>query len=76
MNEEKTSLQPKWLWYVVSFALPVVGFILGILYRRRDHPESAGFARGTTVAAVLGVAAWVALYVVWFFVLGAAEYLT
>ena len=73
MNEEKTALEPKWLWYIISFILPVVGLILGILYRRKGHPESADFAKKTTLAAVLGIVACVAFYVVWFFVFGAAE---
>jgi len=75
MNQEKTALEPKWLWYIVSFVLPVVGLILGILYRRKAHPESADFAKKTTVAAVLGIVACIVCYVVWFFVFGAAEFL-
>jgi hypothetical protein len=75
MNEERTALEPKWLWYLISFILPVVGLILGILYRRKGHPESADFAKKTTIAAILGLVAYLACYVVYFFVFGAAELL-
>jgi uncharacterized membrane protein len=75
MNPERTTLEPKWLWYLISFILPVVGLILGILYRRKGHPESADFAKKTTIAAILGLVACVACYVVYFVVFGAAELL-
>lgn len=75
MNEERTALEPKWLWYLISFILPVVGLILGILYRRKGHPESADFAKKTTIAAILGLVACIACYVVYFVVFGAAEML-
>lgn len=58
---------------MISFVLPVVGIILGILYRRREHPASLDFAKKTTIAAVAGLLACVVFYVVWFFVLGAAD---
>ncbi|UCH78807.1 MAG: hypothetical protein JSU81_02335 [Candidatus Coatesbacteria bacterium] len=73
MNEEKATLEPRWLWYLVSFVLPVVGIILGILYRRRENPASRDFAKKTTIAAIVGIVACVVFYVVWFFVFGAAE---
>lgn len=75
MNEERTALEPKWLWYLISFILPVVGLILGILYRRKGHPESADFAKKTTIAAISGLVACIACYVVYFVVFGAAEML-
>jgi hypothetical protein len=73
--EEKTSPKPRWLWYIISFILPVVGFILGVLYRRKDAAESRDFGKKATLAAVLGVVGCILLYVVWFVVLGAAEFL-
>jgi hypothetical protein len=75
MNEEKAALEPRWLWYAVSFILPVVGIILGILYRRKETPESKDFGKKAIIAAVAGVAACLLLYAVWLFVLGAAAWL-
>jgi hypothetical protein len=73
MEENKTTLRPLWLWLFISFILPVVGIILGILYRRKDAPESKDFGKKTTVAAILGVLGCVIFYIVWFAVLGAAK---
>lgn len=75
MTEEKTTLEPRWLWYALSFILPVVGIILGINYGRREAPESKRFGKKATVAAILGVFAYCALYAIFFIVLGAAEWL-
>lgn len=75
MTEEKTALEPRWLWYTVSFILPVVGIILGILYRRKETPESKDFGKRTITAAVAGVAACLLFYVIWLFVLGAAAWM-
>lgn len=75
MTEEKTALEPRWLWYAVSFILPAVGIILGILYRRKEAPESKDFGKKATIAAIVGVVACLAVYIVWLFVLGAAEWL-
>jgi len=75
MTEEKTALEPRWLWYAVSFILPVVGIILGILYRRKEAPESKDFGKKTVIAAIAGVVACLAFYAVWLFVLGAAAWL-
>ncbi len=74
MTEEKTALEPRWLWYLVSFILPVVGIILGILYRRKEIPESKDFGKKTIIAAVAGVVACLLFYGVWLFVLGAAAW--
>jgi hypothetical protein len=75
MAENKTTLEPKWLWYAISFILPVVGIILGIIYRRKEEFESRDFGKKTIIAAVAGLVAICALYAVWFYVLGAAEWL-
>ncbi|HUV86984.1 MAG TPA: hypothetical protein VMX79_07710 [bacterium] len=75
MAENKTTLEPRWLWYAISFILPVVGIILGIIYRRKEAPESLDFGKKTVIAAVAGIVACCALYAVWFFVLGAVEWL-
>jgi|GEM_PF-2459278 prolipoprotein diacylglyceryltransferase len=75
MMEEKTTLEPQSLWYALSFIVPVVGIILGINYGRREAPESKRFGKKATVAAILGVLAYCALYAVFFIVLGAAKWL-
>ena len=75
MAENKTTLEPRWLWYAVSFILPVVGIILGIIYRSKEAPESREFGKKTIIAGVAGIVTCCALYAVWFFVLGAAEWM-
>ncbi|MEE9457844.1 MAG: hypothetical protein V3W11_11935 [bacterium] len=75
MAENKTTLEPRWLWYAVSFILPVVGIILGIIYRRKEAPESKEFGKKTTIAAIIGIVACLIFYIVWLFVLGAAEWM-
>jgi len=72
MADEKKTLEPRWLWYFIGFIIPVVGIILGIMYRRKEAPESQAFGKSELVAGILGVVACVVLYVAWFFVLGAA----
>jgi hypothetical protein len=72
MPEEKLYPTPTWLWLLISFAVPVVGIILGILYRGKEAPESRAFGKQALVAAVAGIVTCIVLYVVWLFVLGAA----
>jgi hypothetical protein len=75
MTENKKTLEPRWLWYVISFIVSPVGIINGIIYRPKEAPESKDFGKKAIIAAALGVVACGTFYVVWLFVLGAAEWL-
>lgn len=57
----------------MSFLIPIVGILLGIMHRRREEEENKKFGRKALTAGIAGLATCVVLYVVWFAVLGAAD---
>lgn len=45
-------LEPKWLWYILSFIVPVLGIVLGAIYLSKPEPENKKFGKNCLIAAV------------------------
>jgi len=60
-------LEPEWLWYVLSFIIPILGIILGAIYLGKPEPENKRFGKNCLMAAVIYfvvVACCVAIYLI------------
>jgi len=60
-------LEPEWLWYILSFIIPILGIILGAIYLGKPEPENKRFGKNCLIAAVIYfvvVACCVVLYFV------------
>jgi CHASE2 domain-containing sensor protein len=55
-------LEPKWLFYILSFIIWPVGIILGILYMRKPDPDCKAFGK---MCLILGIVAVVLLCLCW-----------
>ncbi|UCE28253.1 MAG: hypothetical protein JSW52_05775 [Candidatus Coatesbacteria bacterium] len=64
-NGEKP-LEPKWLFYIISFIIPIAGLIIGIIYLTKDDPECKAFGRNCIIAAVLFVIACCVCFMLYF----------
>lgn len=55
-SEDSKVPGPKWLFYVLSFFIPLVGIIMGIVYMTKDNAEQKKFGKTLlTMGIVFGV---------------------
>jgi len=68
MTNGNKPLEPKVLWYILSFIIPLLGIILGIIYMQKPEPEVKAFGKNCLIAAivatVLCILCWVIITVV------------
>lgn len=65
VNGEKPP-EPRWLFYILSFVIPIVGIILGVIYLTKDDLESKDFGKKCIIAAVLFIIACCVCYILYF----------
>ena len=51
VNGEKP-LEPEWLFYVLSFLVPLAGIIIGAIYMGKPAPECKRFGKNCLIAAI------------------------
>jgi len=52
MADGDKPLEPKWLFYLISFFVPVAGIIIGAIYMSKPDAERKKFGRNCLIAAV------------------------
>lgn len=52
MSNGERPLEPAWLWYGLSFIIPILGIILGAIYLGKPEPENKRFGKNCIIAAV------------------------
>jgi hypothetical protein len=57
-------LEPKVLWYVLSFLIWPLGIILGIIYMSKPEPEVKAFGKNCLIAAIIFILLCVLCYVI------------
>jgi hypothetical protein len=70
MSNGDKPLEPAWLWYILSFIIPILGIILGAIYMGKPEPENKRFGKNCIIAAVsffVVAACCVVLYVIFVF---------
>ena len=53
MSNGDKPLEPEWLWYILSFIIPILGIILGAIYLGKPEPECKRFGKNCLTAAII-----------------------
>ena len=57
--------EPRWLFYVISFIVPLAGIIIGVIYLTKQDPACKKFGKNCIIAAVAAVVACCLCYVLY-----------
>jgi hypothetical protein len=49
--------EPRWFWFALSFVIPIMGVILGILYSGKPDPAAKRFGKNCLLAAAAAIVA-------------------
>jgi hypothetical protein len=52
MNQGTQPLKPKWLFYGLSFLVPIAGIIIGAIFMSKPDAEAKDFGKRCLIAAV------------------------
>jgi len=63
-------LQPAWLWYILSFLIPLLGIIFGIIYIKKPEPEVKKFGKTCLTAALIAIGLWCVCWIIWIIAFG------
>jgi hypothetical protein len=66
MSNGDKPLEPEWLWYILSFIIPILGIILGAIYLGKPEPENKRFGKNCLIAAVIYVVVVVCCVILYF----------
>lgn len=75
-GEGNKPLEPKVLWYIISFIIPLVGIILGIIYMQKPEPEVKKFGKNCLIAAIVAVGVCVVCWLISFLLGGISSILS
>jgi hypothetical protein len=66
MAEGEKPPEPRWLFYILSFIIPLAGIILGVIYLTKPDDENKRFGKNCLIAAVAAVVACCLCYILYF----------
>ncbi len=55
MTNGNKPLEPKVLWYILSFLIWPLGIIVGIIYLKKPEPEVKAFGKNCLIAGIIMV---------------------
>ena len=58
--------EPRWLFYVISFIVPLAGIIIGAIYLAKPDPACKKFGKNCIIAAAAAIVACCLCYVLYF----------
>ncbi len=64
MTNGNKPLEPKVLWYILSFIIPLLGIILGIIYMQKPEPEVKAFGKNCLIAAIIAIVLCILCWVI------------
>ncbi|MCP4229212.1 MAG: hypothetical protein GY771_03570 [bacterium] len=80
MVKQPQFLQPKWLFYGLSFFVPVAGIVIGAIYMSRPDTEAKDFGKKCLTAAIAYfvaacccIIAYISIYMVFVFVMAGTD---
>ncbi len=65
MTNGNKPLEPKVLWYILSFIIWPLGVVLGIIYMQKPEPEVKAFGKNCLIAAIIFVVLSILCCVIW-----------
>lgn len=57
--------EPRWLFYILSFIIPLAGIILGAIYLSKQDPECKKFGKTCLICAVAFIVACCLCYILY-----------
>jgi hypothetical protein len=66
VNGQETPPEPRWLFYGLSFFIPIVGIILGAIYMSKPFPEMKKFGKTCLIAALTFIGLICLCYILYF----------
>ncbi len=66
MTNGEKPLEPRWLFYIISFIIPLAGIIIGIIYLTKQDEECKKFGKNCIIAAVAAVVVCCLCYILYF----------
>ena len=71
MSNGDKPLEPAWLWYILSFIIPILGIILGAIYLGKPEPENKRFGKNCLTAAIIYMVVVICCVILYFvFIIG------
>lgn len=58
MTNGDKPLEPKWLFYILSFIIAPVGIILGIIYMIKPDPDCKSFGKMCLILGIISIVLW------------------
>jgi hypothetical protein len=65
MTNGDKPLEPKWLFYILSFVIWPVGIILGIIYMRKPDLECKSFGKMCLILGIIPIVLWCICIILW-----------
>jgi hypothetical protein len=65
----ETPPEPKALFYVLSFIIPLVGIILGIIYWTKPEEVNKDFGKKCVLWACIAVGAWILCWIIYIIII-------
>lgn len=65
----ETPPEPKVLFYILSFIIPLVGIILGIIYWTKPEEINKSFGKKCVMWACIAVGVWILCWIIYFVVI-------
>jgi hypothetical protein len=66
MANGETPPEPRWLFYVLSFFIPLAGIIIGAIYMSKPDPANKKFGKTCLICALAFIAAICLCYILYF----------
>ena len=66
MAEGERPPEPRWLFFLLSFIVPIAGIVIGVIYLTKDDAECKKFGKTCIIAAVAAIVACCLCYVLYF----------
>lgn len=66
MANGETPPEPRWLFYVLSFFIPLAGIIIGAIYMSKPDPENKKFGKTCLICALAFIGAICLCYILYF----------
>ena len=66
MNGQETPPEPRWLFYVLCFFLPIVGIILGAIYMSKPGTEMKKFGKTCLICGLTFIGLLCLCYILYF----------
>jgi len=55
MTSGNKPLEPRAFWYILSFVIPLLGIIIGVIYTQKPEPLVKAFGRNCIISSIASI---------------------